>query len=313
MRIRPNIAVREVREFDLQRKVVAYMTSSSWRSVPHVTYLYEPDVTEFYAAFKALAAERSERDPSAPRITFNTILMKAVVEGLIAAPMLNSLLEYNPKTAMGRLIVCEDVNVALPWLLRDGRMITPIVAKANKMSLSALSEAVATLARKIDQTNIDELLMEMSAAAARDELRNWQFGALRRLLAAVTSKNPTPRLRGEARQRYLSLPADARLTKDDLADATVTISNIGSLYREQRGFFGLLEIIPPQALAIGAGAVQDKPGIYTDPQGEQQIGIRKVVPLCLAFDHRAFDFDAIVPFLRRMDEVFASPDQIFCW
>jgi pyruvate dehydrogenase E2 component (dihydrolipoamide acetyltransferase) len=313
MKISPNITVREVREFDLQRRVVAYMTSSSWRSVPHVTYLYEPDLTEFYAAFKALAAEHSGRDPSARRITFNTILIKAIVEGLIAAPTLNSLLEYHPETGLGRLLVCEDVNVALPWLLPDGRMITPIIAKANKMSLSALSDAVAALARRIDQTNIDELLLEAATAGTRDQLRNRPFGVFRQILAAATSQNRTPRLRGEARQRYYNLPADVRLTKDDLMDATVTISNIGSLYREQRGFFGLLEVIPPQALAIGVGAVQDKPGIYTDPRGVQQIGIRKVVPLCLAFDHRAFDFDAVVPFLCRMDQVFGRPDQIFSW
>lgn len=313
MRISPNITVREVREFDLQRRVVAHVTSSSWRSVPHVTYLYEPDLTEFYAAFKALAAEHGGRDPNARRITFNTILIKALVEGLIAAPMLNSLLDYHSKTGQGRLLICEDVNVALPWLLRDGRMITPIIAKANKMSLSALSDAVATLASRIDKTNIDELLLEAAAAGTRDQLRSRPFSVLRQILAEATSKNRTPRLRGEARQRYYGLPAGSRLTKNDLMDATVTISNIGSLYREQRGFFGLLEVIPPQSMAIGVGAVQDKPGIYTDPQGVQQIGIRKVVPLCLAFDHRAFDFDAIVPFLHRMDQLFASPDQIFSW
>ena len=32
--------------FDIQRKIVANMTSESWEQIPHVSYLYEADVTD---------------------------------------------------------------------------------------------------------------------------------------------------------------------------------------------------------------------------------------------------------------------------
>ncbi len=41
--------------FDLQRRVVSHMTSSSWRTVPHVSFVYEPDVTEFIKVYQKLA------------------------------------------------------------------------------------------------------------------------------------------------------------------------------------------------------------------------------------------------------------------
>lgn len=96
-------------------------------------------------------------------------------------------------------------------------------------------------------------------------------------------------------------------------NGTVTISNIGSLYREQRGYLGLLELVPPQVLAIGVGAVQDKPGLFVDQAKGQQIGIRKFIPICLVFDHRAFDFFALVPLLKRLDTIFAGPEEAFGW
>lgn len=47
------------------------------------------------------------------------------------------------------------------------------------------------------------------------------------------------------------------MSEQNLISGTVTISNIGSLYREQEGYFGLLEIIPQQVFVIGLGAVQE--------------------------------------------------------
>ena len=75
----------------------------------------------------------------------------------------------------------------------------------------------------------------------------------------------------------------------------------------------LLEILPPQVFAVGISALQEKPGVYTDQRGEKAIGVRRYLPMCLAFDHRVMDFSGLVPFLKRMDEIFASPAEIGTW
>ncbi|MBR3596413.1 MAG: 2-oxo acid dehydrogenase subunit E2, partial [Clostridia bacterium] len=44
-----------------------------------------------------------------------------------------------------------------------------------------------------------------------------------------------------------------------------------------------------------------------------EIEVRRVLPICIAFDHRALDFGDIVPFMKKLDEIFASPEVIFSW
>ncbi|MDR3576721.1 MAG: 2-oxo acid dehydrogenase subunit E2 [Anaerolineaceae bacterium] len=300
------ISIKEIQPFDLHRKVISATTSSSWKNIPHVSYLYEPDVTDFYNEFEKLTG--------GPRkISFNTIMLKVIVEGLLAAPQLNSLLEYTARTVTGRLLVCADINITLPWLLADGRMITPIVAKADKMSLGAISGAVADLRQKIERTNIDEMLYQSVRADTIGELKKFNPGVIWRILSSAFSGQKLTRLHGEEKKQYYSLPEELRLTEKDIMNGTVTVSNVGSLYRQQRGHFGLLEVIPPQVLAVGVSAVQEKPGIFLDCTGNQHIGARKFLPLCLAFDHRAADFDTLVPFLKRLDEIFARPQEIHSW
>ena len=97
-------------------------------------------------------------------------------------------------------------------------------------------------------------------------------------------------------------------SKLPLEIGTITISNIGSTYRDQRGAITLLDIIPPQVCVIGFGAILEKPGVYIDENGEKSIGIRKTLPICLAFDHRALDFGEIIPFMKKMDNIFENPN-----
>lgn len=54
--------------FGIQRKMVSHMTTESWRNIPHVTYMYEPDVTELYKIYKKINEGRHEdnKSPSTP-------------------------------------------------------------------------------------------------------------------------------------------------------------------------------------------------------------------------------------------------------
>ena len=44
--------ILKTEHFGIQRKIVANMTTESWQNIPHVTYTYEPDVTEFMIEYK---------------------------------------------------------------------------------------------------------------------------------------------------------------------------------------------------------------------------------------------------------------------
>jgi pyruvate/2-oxoglutarate dehydrogenase complex dihydrolipoamide acyltransferase (E2) component len=300
----------KIERFDIQRRVVSHMVTTSWQNVPHVTFLYEPDITTFYHEYKELSRKRRNEGKE---ISFNTMILRVIVEGLKSAPQLNSYISYDHQRAEGSLKIQDDINISIPWLLPDGRMITPVLLKAQTKTLNELSDAMSELNEKIHNTNVDELLYRAALDDTLSAIKRCKLGVLRRTIASQISFHRVTGLSGKEKSDYYKIPEDKRLTARNLLSGTVTVSNIGSLYKEQKGFFGLLEIIPPQIFAIGVGAIQEKPGVFIDDKGEMAIGIRKILPLCLVFDHRAVDFSAVVPFLKKTDQIFLKPDVIRKW
>ena len=75
----------------------------------------------------------------------------------------------------------------------------------------------------------------------------------------------------------------------------------------------MIEIVPPQVCAFALGAVQDKPVVVTDKFGNKTIEARQILPITVVFDHRALDFGDVIPFLKKMDSIFAHPQVIQEW
>ena len=192
-------------------------------------------------------------------------------------------------------------------------MITPTIPNVGKMSLNDISDYILNLSKRIANTNINEMLYRSAFNDTLKEIKKFNLSIIRRIIATQITRYKIKGLQGREKEDYYRIPESERLTENEIISGTVTVSNIGSLYKEQRGFFTLLEIIPPQVFAIGLGSVQEKPGVYVQENGNKEIGIRKTLPMCLAFDHRAVDFSSIIPFLKRLDEIFANPAVIHKW
>lgn len=270
--------MKNIREMDVQRRVVSYKTSQSWKEVPHVSFLYEPDVTEFYEVFGQV---RDKHRETGCDVSLNTILIQAIVEGLKSALELNSYCKFDEKTYSGTIETLDQINVGIPWLLPDGKMITLTAFDLGNKTLEQTAWEIQSLRQKLDNTEMDRLLKETVSANAAN---------------------------GAAPKQ----DADAGLRPEHITGGTVTVSNIGSICRTN-GTIAFLEILPPQVFAVGISALQEKPGVFVDESGEKRIGIRKTIPMCLMFDHRAFDFGDIVPFIHRLDEIFRSPKEILSW
>ncbi len=299
-----------ISHFGMQRKIVSHMTSESWKTVPHVTYMYEPDVTDFMKEYRILS-----RDSNRPhKITVNTIMLKAIAEGLKAAPSLNAHIDYRDRTVRGTVTQLESIDISVPWCLPNGEMMTVNLRDVGSKSLDELAAYIEDVGRRMENTDFNEAMYEVAFAETMTHLKHLHIvRVLRRLFGTKVGKHRVKTLSGKAKRAYHKIPAGDRLTKADLEQGSVTVSNIGSIYREQHGATALLEIVPPQIFAVAVGALQEKPGVYTDQNGIKQIGIRQVMPLCLAFDHRAVDFEALVPFMRTLDRLFAHPAIIHQW
>lgn len=286
--IHNNIKIKKSIPFDAKRKIVAHATGESWYTIPHITYNYEPDITNFYEEFVKLSKSLKSQGN---KISFNSLMIKVISEGILSAGDLNSYLEYDHKKCEGILHILDEINIAIPWILPDGSHITPSIMNAGKLSLKEISNYISNLTNKINNSNIKEVTGILSSGFSSER----------------------PYLQGKEKDDYYKIPKNERLTEEDFIYGTVTFSNIGSLYREQKGSFCLLEVIPPQVFAIGLSSVQEKPGVFIDENGDKQIGIRKTLPMCLAFDHRALDFSSIIPFLKKLDSILDNPDIIHQW
>lgn len=300
--------ITRTEHFDIQRKIVANMTTESWEQIPHVAYVYEADVTDLMTEFKKL------RSTSKTKITLNTVLMKAIIEGLKAAPVMNSHLSYNRKLVRGELKTFEDINISMPMLLPDGRMMTVNLRDFQNKSLLAMTDYIADVTRRAENTNLNEVMFDVSLDNTITGLKQGKVKqTVSRLIGSKTGKHKVHTLHGAAKKAYYSIPEKDRLTKKDIEQGTTTISNIGSIYREHKGSCALLEIIPPQTTAFAIDSIQKRPRVMTDAQGNDTIAVRQILPITIAMDHRALDYGDIIPFMRKLDEIFANAEMLKQW
>ena len=302
--------VIKTEHFGIQRKIVANMTAESWDDIPHSALQYEPDATEFLAEIKKLNASGNHKR----KITVNMVMLKAIAEGLKAAPEMNGYLKFSRRFVKGKHEMFEDVNVSVPWMLPDGKMMTINIHNVNEMSLDELADYMADVSRRIEKTNMTEAMFEVSMDNTITALKHGKIATvLCRLIGAKLGKYRVKTLSGKAKKEYKAIPKTDRITKADIEQGTITVSNIGSIYRGNNVGVTLLEVIPPQLVAICLAAITEKPAVFVDENGEKQIGIRSMFPICIAFDHRALDFGEVKPFLERLDDIFANPSQIQGW
>ena len=87
-----------------------------------------------------------------------------------------------------------------------------------------------------------------------------------------------------------------KITPDDLAGGTFTITNTGS----RGALFDTPIINQPQVAILGTGAIVKRPVVVTDPDGGETIAIRSMMYLALTYDHRIVDGADAARFLGTM-------------
>ncbi len=292
--------------FDIQRRVVANRTSEAWKA-PHGSLGVELDVTDLMALVRRL---RSMPEYEGVRVTFNSVLLKIIAEGLLKAPEMNAHIEYNPATAVGKLTCADRVNIALPLRIGQGHTITPVLEDAGSMSLRELCIAMEDLKRRARNTNVALLLREAGVRDTRRRALRGDLSVLRRVLPNFFGKARLPRVSREEWRQYRSIPESDRITPENLVSATTLVSNIGSVLPNTPLYVHLLEVIPPQTTAFGVGPVQRKPVVAVNDRGEEELVIRSMLSLTICVDHRAMDLEHMLDFINRANELCASPEKL---
>ena len=185
-------------------------------------------------------------------------------------------------------------------------------------SLALRERLVARLREGETKPTVGDLLTKVSAAALlRHPSVNAHFTGDRILRfpyahvgIAVAAPNGlvVPVIRDADRKTIQEIAADraalvgrareGKLQRDDLADGTFTISNLGMFGIEQ--FVAVLN--PPQAAILAVGATEEKPVVR-----EGQVEVRPLMTMTITCDHRAIDGADGAEFLRTVKELLEEP------
>lgn len=302
------MGVKSITRFGIQRKIVANMTTESWQNIPHVSFLYEPDVTDFMAAFKEFTANHKSQN----KITLNSVLLKAIAEAIEVDPVINAHMHYEKSLVRGKVTVFDNIDISVPWILPDGNMMTITMKDMGNKTLEEIAAYQADINRRLEKTNLVEALYSVSFHDTIDKLKKGHIiKAIKRLYGANSNKrHRIIRLKGAEKKAYKAIPDTEKITRADLKQGTITVSNVGADSRGLNGEVAMLMVIPPQICVIGIGALQRKPLVMKDENGEERIEIRTVLPINICFDHRALDFGEVRPFLTKLEEFFQNPGLI---
>ncbi len=192
-----------------------------------------------------------------------------------------------------------DLTAALHWLGAENAR-RPVTERMLPAAL--LLRAVALALREAPELNghwIDGEFRPSEAIHIGVAIALRQGGLIAPALHDVDRK-PLPQLMDELRDLVARARAGS-LRSSELSDATITLTNLGELGVET--VFGV--IYPPQVAIVGFGRVREEPWA-----AQGMLGVRPVVGLTLAADHRASDGHRGARFLAAIDRQLQSPETL---
>ena len=276
--------------FDISRKIIANMTSEGWKTVPHVCLVYDANVSLLMDVLRRYHRDRA----SAGKVSFNSVILRILIEGIKACPRMNGHIRFSPWLVSGKVTTLEHIDISLPITYGDGKMTTINLPHMEDKSVHEIQAMIAAFRARIENTDMDRVLYRTGLEDTFSELRKGKLPkAIGRLLGAKLGPG---RVRIDRRK---SAGSEDRLTPENIKQGSITVSNMGSLYKQWEGSCTILEIIPPQLCALAIGAVQKRAVV----DEADNIRAAEIVPITIAFDHRALDTADLIPFMQTLDSV----------
>lgn len=294
-----------VEYFNLKARVSGNVLTNAQRNIPSPGYTYEADVTEFWEEFQKLKKECGYH------LTFNTVMMKVLAEGLKVAPRLNAHLEYNHTASCGRLIVKKHIDVAMPIILESGETFPVKVRAIEGKSLKEIAEQIDEIMYRVTKTDFNGVLFDtISQRMVGFVLKGKLWSSFRQISTGVIGKYKVSKVTAMFEKK---VKHEDSLGINDLNEGTVCLTNWGPLYKEMNGLVTYTPLLYPQVFLMAVGNMRDKEEVFRNEKGEIDLRAKKVLPITLIFDHRIGGFNDVMPFLRKVDEIFANPEILREW
>lgn len=289
---------------EVKKKCNGYVLSSS-TTQPAASYGYDADVTALWEEYRKLKAECGYP------LSFNTVLMKAMIEGLKIAPRLNAHIDYKPYSVSGRMVIFQHINIALPVVLETGETFPINILKAEEKNLKELQEEITDVVTRMKTTNIKRTYTDLTVKRGMAMMLTSKMPRA----VAMTVKGAFGKSKMGKISDLFNRPAkeDNALTAEHVGEGTVCFSNWGALPDKIPGRSFHAPLLYPQVFMMGVGSVEDKEFVFRNSKGEIDLGTKKFLPITLTFDHRIGALNDVVPFMKKLDEIFEKPEIIKAW
>ena len=123
----------------MRRRIAQHMVESLLRTAPHVTSVFEADLSAVLAHREAHKREFAERGT---RLTITAYFVSAACKALQAVP------EVNARWHDDGLEVYEDINIGVGTALEDRGLIVPVIRRAQTLDLFGIAQRLDTLTRQ---------------------------------------------------------------------------------------------------------------------------------------------------------------------
>ncbi|WP_418202294.1 2-oxoglutarate dehydrogenase, E2 component, dihydrolipoamide succinyltransferase [Arthrobacter dokdonensis] len=243
----------------------------------------EPHTTAVRAAAVPAAARTAGPTPDEASASLRGTTVKAPrIRQVIARRMRESL------TVSTQLTQVHEVDLTALVRLREDRKAAFASRNGVKLTfLPFIAVAVAEALKRYPMLNAE--FDEGSGTISYHDAEHLAFAVdtPKGLLVPVVRNTGTLNLAGMARG-IADVAARARagsIGADELSGGTFSITNIGSV----GALFDTPILNQPQVGILGIGAIVKRPGVVTDTDGADVLGIRHMMYLCLTYDHRLVD------------------------
>ncbi|MFW6116449.1 MAG: dihydrolipoamide acetyltransferase family protein [bacterium] len=129
----------EVVPLEGMRRTIAERMTSSYRTIPHISFCTRVDMSAFQETRARLNAEAEAANH--PSVSVTALVVKAVAWALKRHPWLNSVLRE------GEIHLLPEVNIGVAAALEEG-LVVPVVRQADRKSVATIAAEVNDLATR---------------------------------------------------------------------------------------------------------------------------------------------------------------------
>ncbi|MBR6637305.1 MAG: 2-oxo acid dehydrogenase subunit E2, partial [Lachnospiraceae bacterium] len=219
----------KIEYMSIRDRLISNVLVNSQREIPGTACNYEADVTRLWEEYKSLKAECDYP------LTFNSVMLKILVEGLKAAPRLNAHFEYNHRKTSGRLIIKKHIDVAMAVCLENGETFQIKLKHLEDKSLKEIALQAENVKDRLGKTNLKKVMFNVagqrmlglaSKGKIIDTFSQFISAYFGKAKIAKFSKliNPKSYKKKSSGKKYEGLKVD------DFIEGTVCFTNWGPLY-----------------------------------------------------------------------------------